>query len=119
MKHLGELVGGLLVGAGGIYFYKRSKGAAPPVVAPAVPVPTPVVNQPPAALQPPGLGTQALAALTGGNTTTMSQGQAQSAIDAANAAGGFASSDLGQAAGAAGGNSTDAALQSALAGLDG
>lgn len=48
LKHIGELIGGLLVGAGAIYGFKRYKGAAAPAVAPVVKAAPVIVNKPPA-----------------------------------------------------------------------
>ena len=88
-----ELIGAAVAGLGGLYFYKRSKGSPAPAVAPVLPKmpPSPPANT--------GMPSAALAAVTGGNPFAMGVGTAQSAIDAANAAGAYASSDLGQAAG--------------------
>jgi hypothetical protein len=87
-----------VLGGGGWYWYKRAQGHVAPPVAPAKP-PSPANN--PTVLQPANASgpSAALAAITGGDTSTMSPNQAQTAIDAANAAGAYASSDLGNAAG--------------------
>jgi hypothetical protein len=109
------VLGALGLGAGGWYFWKRGQGAPAPPVAPTHPTNPPVVpaNTPSNVLS--AGPSPLLSAITAGNTTTMTQTQAQAAITAADQAGAFASSDLGQAAG--GGQTSNTALDSALAGL--
>jgi hypothetical protein len=86
------VIAGAALVAASVYGYKRFKGAPAPAVAPIAPKVTPPASTAAAPLQ------SLLSALGAGNPSTMSQADAQTAVSAINAAGGFAASDLGQAA---------------------